>query len=99
MATRATGPPPAGRNGLGMTPAQAAHWVRFFQRRFTLLPDRDDLTQTWLTLVETHAVTGFRAHDVRLLAAMHSYGITRLLTFNTADFRGFNITIVDPVTV
>jgi predicted nucleic acid-binding protein len=99
VATRAAGPPPAGRNGLGMTPAQAAHWVRFFQRRFTLLPDRDDLTQTWLTLVETHGVNGFRAHDARLIAAMQTYGITRLLTFNTADFRGFNITLVDPATV
>jgi hypothetical protein len=82
-----------------MTPAQVARWVRFFQRRFTHLPDRDDLTQTWLTLVETHGVTGFRAHDVRLLAAMQCYGISRLLTFNGTGFRGFGITIVDPATV
>ena len=40
--------------------------------------------------------TGFRAHDVRLVAAMQSYGITRLLTFNGAHFRGMPITIIDP---
>src|SRR5947209_20563162 len=33
VATRPAGPPPAGANGLGMTPAQAGHWLRFFQRR------------------------------------------------------------------
>ena len=34
VATRPPGPPPAGRNGLGMTAAQAGHWLRFFRRRF-----------------------------------------------------------------
>lgn len=96
VATRAPGPPPAGRNGLGMSPGQASHWVRFFQRRFTLLPDRDVLSNLWLALVETHAVTGFRAHDVRLVAAMQSYGITQLLTFNAGDFHGLPVTIIDP---
>jgi predicted nucleic acid-binding protein len=37
VATRPPGPPPAGRNGLGMSAAQAGHWLRFFRRRFTLL--------------------------------------------------------------
>jgi predicted nucleic acid-binding protein len=74
VATRAAGAPPVGANGLGMTPAQAAHWLRFFQRRFTLLPDREELTKLWQALFEAHGVTGFRAHDVRLAAAMQSYG-------------------------
>jgi len=96
VATRPPGAPPAGRNGLGMTPAQAGHWLRFFQRRFTLLPDRLDLTSLWQVLVEAHGITGFRAHDVRLVAAMQSYGITRLLTFNASDFRGLPVTVLDP---
>jgi predicted nucleic acid-binding protein len=99
VATRPPGPPPAGSNGLGMTPAQAGHWLRFFQRRFTVLPDRDELSRLWQVLAETHGVTGFRAHDVRLVAAMQSYGITRLLTFNVAHFRGMPVTIVDPVSL
>jgi predicted nucleic acid-binding protein len=99
VATRPAGPPPAGRNGLGMTPAQAGHWIRFFRRRFTLLPDREELSKLWQELVERHGVTGFGAHDVRLVAAMQSFGITRLLTFNATDFRGLAVVILDPATV
>lgn len=98
VATRPAGPPPAGGNGLGMTPAQAGQWLRFFQRWFTLLPDRADLTGLWQALVESHGVTGFRAHDARLVAAMQSYGVTRLLTFNAGDFRGLPVTVLDPAT-
>jgi hypothetical protein len=72
VATRAPGPPPTGQNGLGMTPNQAGQWVRFFQRRFTFLPDHDQLCKLWLALVEAHGVAGFRAHDVRLVAAMQT---------------------------
>src|SRR5215210_6713321 len=74
VATRSAGPPPAGRNGLGMSVAQAGHWLRFFRRRFTFLPERDELSRFWQDLVEKHQVTGFRAHDLRLVAAMQSYG-------------------------
>ena len=93
VATRPSGAPPAGQNGLGMSTAQAGHWLRFFRRRFTLLPDRDDLNTLWQALVESHAVTGSRAHDVRLVAAMQSYGMMRLLTFNTGDLP---VTVLDP---
>jgi predicted nucleic acid-binding protein len=96
VATRPAGPPPAGGNGLGMTAGQAAQWVRFFQRRFVLLPDQDELISLWLGLVETHRVTGFRAHDVRLVAAMQTYGIAQILTFNGKDFRGLPVSVLDP---
>ncbi len=99
VATRPPGSPPAGRNGLGMTAGQAGHWLRFFRRRFTLLPDREELSTLWQELVERHNVMGFRAHDVRLVAAMQSYGISRLLTFNAADFRGFPVMTLDPASV
>jgi predicted nucleic acid-binding protein len=99
VATRPPGPPPARRNGLGMTTAQAGHWLRFFRRRFTLLPDREELSGIWQELDEKHGVTGFRSHDVRLAAAMQSYGITRLLTFNAKDFHGLAVIILDPASV
>ena len=99
VATRAPGAPPAGANGLGMTPAQAGHWLRFFQRRFTLLPDREELSKVWQALVEAHGVTGFRAHDLRLVAAMQCYGITQLLTFNVAHFGGMPVTIFHPASL
>jgi predicted nucleic acid-binding protein len=99
VATRAPGPPPGGANGLGMTPSQAGLWLRFFQRRFTLLPDREELVVLWQGLIEAHAIVGFRAHDARLVAAMQSYAIDRLLTFNVAHFRGLPVTVLDPASL
>lgn len=96
VATRKPGVPPAGQNGLGMMPEQASQWVRFFQRRFTLLPDREELLTHWHALVRTRGIRGVRSHDARLVAAMQSYGITRLLTFDAGDFKGFAITLLDP---
>lgn len=99
IATRSAGPPPSGRNGLGMTPLQAAQWNRFFHRRFTFLPDREDLFDVWQSLVVTFSIRGFRAHDARLVAAMKTYGIADLLTFNGADFQNLGINVLDPSTV
>jgi predicted nucleic acid-binding protein len=99
VATRKPGPRPAGQNGLGLTTEQASQWLGFFGRRFTLLPDRADLPARWHHLVKTLGIRGFRSHDARLVAAMECYGITRLLTFNGQDFKGFAITVIDPATV
>jgi len=96
VGTRKGGAPPVGQNGLGMTPEQASQWVQFFQRRFTLLPDREELLTRWHTLVKTLGIKGLRSYDARLVAAMQSYGITRLLTFNADDFKGFGVTVVEP---
>jgi predicted nucleic acid-binding protein len=99
VATRPSGAPPTGRNGLGMTANQAGQWLRFFRRRFVLLHDRDNLSSLWQELVERYGITGFRAHDVRLVAAMQSYGIPELLTFNSADFRSLGIVVRDPAAI
>jgi predicted nucleic acid-binding protein len=95
-ATRKAGPPPAGQNGLGMTCPQASQWLQFFQRRFTLLPDRPDLLQVWHALVKHLGIRGLKSYDARLAAAMQTYGISRILTFNGNDFKQFSIPIVDP---
>lgn len=99
VATRRLGAPPAGQNGLGMTPGQAGQWLRFFQRRFDLLPDREELLPRWHALVETLGIRGLRAYDARLVAAMQCYGIARLLTFNVSNFKGFAITLLDPASI
>lgn len=99
VATRKPGPPPAGQNGLGMTCEQASQWLHFFQRRFTLLPDRAELLGAWHALVKALGIKGFKSHDARLVAAMQTYGIQRLLTFNASDLKGFPISILDPVSV
>jgi predicted nucleic acid-binding protein len=96
VATRKPGPPPTGQNGLGMTCEQASQWLHFFQRRFTVLPDRPELLEGWHALVKALSIKGFKSHDARLVAAMQTYGISRLLTFNASDFKGFSITVIDP---
>jgi predicted nucleic acid-binding protein len=99
VATRRPGGAPAGQNGLGMTIEQASQWLGFFRRRFSLLPDHNDLPSRWHDLVKTLGIRGFRAHDARLVAAMQCYGITRLLTFNRDDFKGLPVTMIDPASV
>jgi predicted nucleic acid-binding protein len=99
VATRKPGAPPVGQNGLGMTPEQASQWVSLFQQRFIMLPDRDDLLARWHNLVKTQQIKGFRSHDARLVAAMQSYGISRLMTFNAEHFKAFAMTVVDPASV
>lgn len=99
VATRNAGGSPGGQNGLGMSPEQADRWLNFFQRRFSLLTDREDLHVHWQKLVSKHAIKGFRSHDARLVAAMESYGINRLMTFNAADFKDFSITILSPTSI
>ena len=99
VATRKSGPPPTGQNGLGMTGEQASQWLNFFQRRFTLLPDRAELLECWHVLVKTLGIKGLKSYDARLAAAMQTYGIARLLTFNASDFKGFGITIIDPTSL
>src|SRR5436190_21678783 len=72
VATRKLGPPPSGQNGLGMTCVQASQWLLFFQRRFTLLPDRAELLKSWHALVTTLGIKGLKSYDARLVAAMQT---------------------------
>jgi predicted nucleic acid-binding protein len=99
VATRKRGAPPAGQNGLGMTPEQASQWLQFFQRRFVFLPDREELFTYWHALGRSQGIKGVRSHDARLVAAMQTFGIALLLTFNLADFKDFAITLLDPSTL
>ncbi len=99
VATRKPGPAPTGQNGLGMTCAQASQWVNFLQRRFELLHDRPELVERWHDLVGSLGVKGVKSHDTRLVAAMQTHGVARLLTFNSDDFKMFAITILDPASI
>ena len=73
VATRKPGRPPTGQNGLGMTPGQASLWLGYFQRRFNLLPDHEDMFLRWHDLVRSFGVTGLRSHDARLVASMQCH--------------------------
>jgi hypothetical protein len=52
-----------------------------------------------LGMVRGLGITGIRSHDARLVAAMQTYGIERLLTFNAEHFRRFSIAVVDPASL
>jgi predicted nucleic acid-binding protein len=42
-------------------------------------------------------VSGRKAHDARIVAAMRVYGLSHLVTFNTDDFKRYaGITVVHP---
>ena len=68
VATRPVGAPPAGGNGLGMSPGQAGQWLRFFLRRFTFLPGhnqlrkRPEISVTSSQLVSSYSVHATREH-------------------------------------
>ena len=74
VATRKPGPPSAGQNGLGMTPEQASQWLQFFQRRFTLLPDREELLTLWHDLVKSLGILGARSTTLGLSQPCRAMG-------------------------
>jgi predicted nucleic acid-binding protein len=97
VCTRPPGTAPQGENGLGMSVAQTQAEISRLQALLPLREDNDQIFAQWLRLVSTHAVTGRRVHDTRLVAAMLVHGITHLLTFNGPDFSRYpEITIMAP---
>jgi predicted nucleic acid-binding protein len=88
---------PFDKNGLGMTPTEAAAEVTRFEALLPLKLDVPDIHQQWRTLVEGHSVKGVNVHDARLVAVCIVHGLTHILTFNDRDFRRYNeINVVHP---
>jgi predicted nucleic acid-binding protein len=56
----------------------------------SLLNDAPALFAEWRAIVDAFACHGKVAHDARYVAAMRTLGVTRLLTFNHADFTRFS---------
>ena len=50
----------------------------------------------WHDMVSTLGIIGLRSYDARLVAAMQTYGVTRLLTFNVDHFSSLPVTLIDP---
>ncbi len=94
----ATATRPIASNGLGLSIPECQVQMARVKRLFRLLPDLPTLFDEWEALVAAHAGHGRVSYDARLVAAMRSHGIARLLTLNGADFARFpGITILDPV--
>jgi predicted nucleic acid-binding protein len=76
------GPPP-------LTMPAAVDQVRLMLQRFQVVGDGPDTRAQLLTLLTAYPVAGRQVHDANIVATMLANGITRLLTFNIADFRRF----------
>ena len=93
---------PTAQNGFGLSPADADRLLRIAERLFPLVPDAVAAYAHWRRLVVTYSITGVQVHDARLIATMIVYGITRVLTYDTADFARYvpeGIEPVDPANV
>ena len=91
---------PTVANGLGLTISECQVEIARIKRHFHRLADLPDLLIEWERLVVAHACAGRVSFDARLVAAMMTYGMARILTFNRADFARFpGINILDPTTV
>jgi predicted nucleic acid-binding protein len=67
----------------------AAADVTAFEKMFHVADDTAAVTSKLLDLVNTVPMGGKQVHDANLVATMHAYGISRLLTHNVADFTRF----------
>jgi len=93
---------PATQNGLGRTTAEAEWLLRLVERVFWWFPTSPTTYPAWRKLVVAHGVSGTKVHDAHLVAAMREYGVTHILTLNTADFTRYaplGIVAIDPHTV
>lgn len=82
---------PVEKNGLGLTITTADQVLRSFEQAFSRLPEPAEIYDRWRDLVVRFGVSGTRVHDTRLVAIMLVNDIVRILTFNAADFRRYEV--------
>ena len=79
--------------GAGVMPPMTRHAAiaaaEGFTTAYELAEDGPNVTARLLELVRAVPVGGKQIHDANIAATMLAHGITRLLTFNAADFRRF----------
>jgi predicted nucleic acid-binding protein len=91
---------PLANNGFGLNPKTVDELLTDWVQNFRLLMDERGVFTHWRDLVSRHEVKGKSAHDTRLVAAMVRHGVSRLLTYNKADFIRFsNIEVISPADV
>jgi predicted nucleic acid-binding protein len=88
---------PAGKNGFGLTGAEADVLAKLIESRFMFLPDTARIHTEWRRLVPACSVAGVQVHDARLVAAMLAHGVPQSLTLNDRDFSRYpGISAVHP---
>jgi predicted nucleic acid-binding protein len=88
--------PQATSPALAMTSAIAD--VQRFRTAFEVTEEQPGVLDRLLDLLAVQRGGGRQVHDANIVATMLEYGIHRLLTFNTADFRRFaRIIDIEPI--
>ena len=91
---------PVANSGFGLSVPECSGMFGRIDAAFSVLADAPSLLATWRGLVARHDCKGKIAHDVRLVAAMQTHGMTHLLTFNGIEFARFpGVTVLDPAQV
>lgn len=82
---------PAENNGLGQTTKVADRLLKSFEQTFSRLPEPAEVYDRWRELVVRFDISGVKVHDARLVALMLANDVVRILTFNAADFRRYEV--------
>ena len=80
---------PVGNNGLGFTTEEAQREIMRLEGFFRILVESSESYARWKALLIANRVSGVQVHDARLVAVMRTEGVSRIMTFNLADFRRF----------
>ena len=75
------------------TLADATRITDGFVQRFAVLEDGPQVWDELMSLARRFAFGGKQLHDANIVATMLAHGETRLLTFNSADFKRFGTVI------
>lgn len=80
-----------------MSLKEASEEIADIETTLPLLPDSELIYPEWKRLVKDFNVLGVKVYDARLVAIMNVYGVTRILTYNVADFKRYpNLAVIHP---
>lgn len=85
---------PLGSGGLGWDASKTRALLDASRKRFLNHEDPPGIVSEWLRIVQSHTITGIKAHDMRLVAYARLHRIPRILTFNTDDFKAVSAEII-----
>jgi toxin-antitoxin system PIN domain toxin len=75
---------------------QALREIEAILKTVVVLDETVQVAEQLWALVRKHNVQGKSVHDANLVAGMLTYGVQRLATYNTADFKRFTEITMEP---
>jgi predicted nucleic acid-binding protein len=91
---------PTKQNGLGFSAAEAMREVDSIEASLSVLPDVPAIYPVWKRIVHDYGVQGVKVYDARLVAIMSAYAVESILSFNSADFKRYDlVTALDPASL